>query len=83
MTAHTMQGDRERCLEAGMNDYVTKPVSPQALADALAKWLPGESAARPTNGTAELAAAARGRLSERLNRSPRRLCSTGPACWLG
>ena len=41
MTAHAMQGDRERCLEAGMNDYVPKPVTPQALAEGLAKWLPG------------------------------------------
>jgi CheY-like chemotaxis protein len=45
MTAHAMQGDRERCLEAGMNDYVTKPVSLQALAEVLDKWLPQETAA--------------------------------------
>jgi CheY-like chemotaxis protein len=45
MTANAMQGDRERCLEAGMNDYVTKPVNPQALAEALDKWLPKETAA--------------------------------------
>jgi PAS domain S-box-containing protein len=42
MTAHAMQGDRERALEAGMNDYLTKPVSPVALAEALSKWLPKE-----------------------------------------
>jgi CheY-like chemotaxis protein/HPt (histidine-containing phosphotransfer) domain-containing protein len=43
MTAHTMKGDRERCLEAGMNDYIAKPVSPQALAEVLEKWLPKEN----------------------------------------
>ena len=36
--------DTERCLEAGMNDYVSKPVSPQALLEAMEKWLPKESA---------------------------------------
>ena len=46
MTAHAMQGDRERCLKAGMNDYVTKPVNPQALAEALEKWLPKEKEAQ-------------------------------------
>jgi HPt (histidine-containing phosphotransfer) domain-containing protein len=40
MTAHAMKGDRERFLEAGMNDYITKPVSPQTLAGVLDLWLP-------------------------------------------
>jgi CheY-like chemotaxis protein len=44
MTANAMQGDRERCLEAGMNDYITKPVSPKALADVLELWLPKDKA---------------------------------------
>ena len=44
MTANAMQGDREKCLKAGMNDYVSKPVSPQALVEALNKWLPREDA---------------------------------------
>jgi CheY-like chemotaxis protein/HPt (histidine-containing phosphotransfer) domain-containing protein len=39
MTAHAMQGDRERCMKVGMNDYVTKPIDPQALMEALDKWL--------------------------------------------
>jgi CheY-like chemotaxis protein len=43
MTANAMQGDRELCLNAGMNDYVAKPVSPQLLAKALEKWLPKET----------------------------------------
>jgi PAS domain S-box-containing protein len=45
MTAHALQGDRERCLEAGMNDYITKPVDPRALAEALERWLPKRKAA--------------------------------------
>jgi CheY-like chemotaxis protein len=40
MTAHTMDGDRERCLQAGMDDYITKPMRLQVLADTLRRWLP-------------------------------------------
>ncbi len=38
MTAHAMKGDRERCLKAGMDDYVSKPIEPQELFDAIEKW---------------------------------------------
>jgi PAS domain S-box-containing protein len=39
MTAHAMKGDRERFLEAGMNDYLSKPISSKVLADKLERWL--------------------------------------------
>jgi PAS domain S-box-containing protein len=38
MTAHAMQGDRQRCLDAGMDDYLAKPVEPKTLHAALERW---------------------------------------------
>ena len=35
MTANTMQGDREKCIDAGMTDYIAKPIDPEKLLDIL------------------------------------------------
>ena len=48
MTAHAMAGDRERCLEAGMDDYITKPMRSQTLAEVLRRWIPDEDPTPPT-----------------------------------
>ncbi len=43
LTAHAMGGDREKCIEKGMDDHLSKPLSKQSLIDVLLRWLPEPS----------------------------------------
>jgi signal transduction histidine kinase/DNA-binding response OmpR family regulator/HPt (histidine-containing phosphotransfer) domain-containing protein len=45
MTANAMEEDRRRCLEAGMNDHIAKPIEPTDLWDKLLKWIPARAPA--------------------------------------
>lgn len=50
MTARAMKGEKERCIEEGMNDYVPKPIDQQELFAALIRWIrPGERAVPPVS----------------------------------
>jgi CheY-like chemotaxis protein len=56
MTANAMAGDREKCIDAGMDDYMSKPVRPADLKNALIRWLQSSSSAvematEPASGT--------------------------------
>jgi len=58
MTANAMADDREKCLEAGMNDHLAKPIDPDKLFDALLRWIPARTAA-PNVATAPVVTAQR------------------------
>jgi CheY-like chemotaxis protein len=49
MTANAMQGDREACVAAGMDDYISKPVNRDKLRDVLDRWLPLQVSAPESN----------------------------------
>ncbi len=42
LTAHAMKGDRDKCLDAGMNDYISKPINPNELYNIITKYQPAE-----------------------------------------
>jgi CheY-like chemotaxis protein len=49
MTANAMQGDRDRCLAAGMNDHIAKPIEPEDLWKALLQWITPRQPGKPAN----------------------------------
>ncbi|GAA5315921.1 MAG: hypothetical protein AseanaTS_11260 [Candidatus Pelagadaptatus aseana] len=53
VSAHTMPGNRDHCLECGMNDYLSKPFRREDLQRIIAKWLATGSPAEPTSETAQ------------------------------
>jgi PAS domain S-box-containing protein len=76
MTAHAMEGDKQKCIAAGMNDYMAKPISPHSLAEKLTLWLPNLShesvpmpqanSVKPTADLASLPSLDRASLLDRL-----------------
>ena len=58
LTAHAMKGDKERCIAAGMDDYLSKPIRPQELDDLLCRYLPSQSLQHSTHRLLEPVAGA-------------------------
>ncbi len=53
MTANAMVGDREKCLEAGMNDYLSKPITIKSLRQVLVRWLPHAELTPPKESSSD------------------------------
>ncbi len=54
MTANAMKGDKERCITAGMDDYLSKPIVRENLYSTMARWLSGEATSKRTKADSEV-----------------------------
>ena len=46
MTANAIKGDREKCLENGMDDYITKPINKKIFFEVIEKWISGKKSSQ-------------------------------------
>lgn len=53
MTANAMKGDREKCIAAGMDDYITKPFEPEKLKETIEKWTQSKLSGEPDSSSKE------------------------------
>ena len=68
MTANALSGDREVCLQAGMNDHLAKPIDPERLLDTLLRWIPPGQRTKPVPDAADPETAAEHACIEALRR---------------
>ncbi|HTV41015.1 MAG TPA: response regulator [Candidatus Sulfotelmatobacter sp.] len=54
MTAQAMQGDREKCIAAGMDDYLAKPIRPSDVSNMIAKWTTSKNSSQPASASASV-----------------------------
>ncbi|MFP4550725.1 MAG: response regulator [Spirochaetales bacterium] len=68
MTAHAMTGDRERCIEAGMDDYLPKPIQPESISQVVSRYAPTSHARATSRKHATRPASSEGRAQPLFDR---------------